>query len=56
MHYRGIGVSDQFHVHAPSEHTIKGQSYPLELHIVHLPIDKSEWNSKIDSSNLEAVT
>lgn len=25
----------QFHVHAPSEHTIDGQSYPLEIHIVH---------------------
>src|SRR5687767_6953846 len=25
----------QFHYHAPSEHTIAGQHFPLELHIVH---------------------
>lgn len=25
----------QFHGHAPSEHTIDGRSYPLELHFVH---------------------
>ena len=26
----------QFHFHAPSEHTVDGSSYPLELHLVHL--------------------
>ena len=26
----------QFHFHAPSEHTVDGTSYPLELHLVHL--------------------
>ena len=26
----------QFHFHAPSEHTLDGQSFPLELHLVHL--------------------
>lgn len=25
----------QFHVHTPSEHTIAGESYPMELHLVH---------------------
>lgn len=25
----------QFHVHAPSEHTVDGESYPLEVHFVH---------------------
>lgn len=25
----------QFHFHAPSEHTINGESYDLELHLVH---------------------
>ena len=26
----------QFHFHAPSEHTLDGASYPLEMHLVHL--------------------
>jgi carbonic anhydrase len=25
----------QFHLHAPSEHTVNGKSFPLELHLVH---------------------
>jgi carbonic anhydrase len=25
----------QFHFHAPSEHTIGSQKYPIELHLVH---------------------
>jgi carbonic anhydrase len=25
----------QFHVHAPSEHTVNGRSFPLEIHFVH---------------------
>jgi len=25
----------QFHFHAPSEHTVKGSHYPLEMHLVH---------------------
>ncbi len=25
----------QFHVHAPSEHTVNGRSFPLEVHFVH---------------------
>lgn len=25
----------QFHFHAPSEHTVEGRHYDLELHIVH---------------------
>ena len=29
----------QFHVHAPSEHTIEGERYPLELHFVHRNAD-----------------
>jgi carbonic anhydrase len=27
----------QFHFHAPSEHTLNGKSYPMEVHFVHLP-------------------
>ena len=26
----------QFHFHAPSEHTVDGMSYPLEMHLVHV--------------------
>ena len=26
----------QFHFHAPSEHTVDGASYPMELHLVHV--------------------
>jgi carbonic anhydrase len=26
----------QFHFHTPSEHTLNGQQYPLELHLVHV--------------------
>ena len=26
----------QFHFHAPSEHTVDGTSYPLEVHFVHV--------------------
>jgi len=26
----------QFHFHAPSEHTVDGTSYPLEMHLVHV--------------------
>jgi carbonic anhydrase len=29
----------QFHMHAPSEHTIDGRSYDLEVHIVHTNAD-----------------
>ena len=27
---------DEFHLHGPSEHTVNGVSYPLELHMVHV--------------------
>ncbi len=29
----------QFHYHAPSEHTVNGESFPAELHIVHKSAD-----------------
>src|SRR5262249_22013849 len=29
----------QFHFHAPSEHTIAGEHYPLEVHLVHRDAD-----------------
>ena len=31
----------QFHFHTPSEHTIDGRSFPLELHLVHQAADKN---------------
>jgi carbonic anhydrase len=41
----GVGVSyelKQFHVHAPSEHSLDGKRYPMEMHFVHLPSDASD--------------
>jgi carbonic anhydrase len=29
----------QFHFHAPSEHTLDGQSFPMEIHLVHVNAD-----------------
>jgi carbonic anhydrase len=29
----------QFHLHTPSEHTLNGQSFPMELHFVHRDVD-----------------
>lgn len=29
----------QFHFHAPSEHTLDGQSFPIEMHLVHKSAD-----------------
>lgn len=31
----------QFHFHAPGEHTVAGQSYPLEMHLVHRAASKA---------------
>jgi carbonic anhydrase len=32
---------DQYHLHAPSEHTIGEKYYDLELHLVHKRLDQS---------------
>ena len=32
----------QFHFHAPSEHRLNGQEYPLEMHLVHKTADESK--------------
>src|SRR4029077_14774982 len=31
----------QFHFHTPSEHTVDGKAFPLEMHLVHQAVDKS---------------
>lgn len=31
----------QFHFHTPSEHTVDGKTFPLELHLVHQASDKN---------------
>ena len=30
----------QYHFHSPSEHTVNGRHYPMEMHLVHLSQDK----------------
>ena len=30
---------DQFHFHSPSEHTVDGKSFPMEMHLVHKSAD-----------------
>ena len=30
----------QFHFHGPSEHTVNGKSFPMEMHLVHVSADK----------------
>ena len=30
----------QYHFHSPSEHTVNGRHYPMEMHLVHLSKDK----------------
>lgn len=37
----------QFHVHAPSEHTVNGYNYDLELHVVHSYSDGQSGNAVI---------
>lgn len=32
----------QFHFHAPSEHTLNGQDFPIEMHLVHKTVDDSK--------------
>lgn len=31
----GVFTLSQFHFHSPSEHTVEGRSFPLEMHLVH---------------------
>jgi carbonic anhydrase len=36
LHVKGIKFElKQFHFHSPSEHTVGGEYYPMELHLVH---------------------
>ena len=38
-----VTKGNTFHFHMPSEHTINGQSYPLEAHFVTYPAPIEEW-------------
>lgn len=42
--------SANYHFHAPSEHTINGVQYPLELHIVHLAMDNANGTNSTFTS------
>ncbi len=37
---------NQFHFHSPSEHTLNGQHFPLEMHMVH----KLFWNTTTNTT------
>ncbi|KAJ7551656.1 hypothetical protein O6H91_06G023500 [Diphasiastrum complanatum] len=35
--FRGVNYSlTEFHLHTPSEHTVDGKSYPMEMHLTHV--------------------
>jgi hypothetical protein len=42
---------NQFHFHSPSEHTINGVHYPLEMHMVHKLFQASASNTTIVPGN-----
>jgi len=42
----------QFHFHTPSEHLINGQSYALELHLVHIPLAPHSIESESNQTTL----
>lgn len=44
---RTVAAVEQFHFHAPSEHTVKGQHYDLEMHIVFFNLPTEEWKTEI---------
>jgi hypothetical protein len=42
---------NQFHFHSPSEHTINGAHYPLEMHMVHKLFQASADNTTVVPAN-----
>ena len=47
---------NQFHFHSPSEHTINGAHYPLEMHMVHKLYQASASNTTIVPANTAGAT
>jgi carbonic anhydrase len=45
----------QFHLHAPSEHTIDGEEYAAELHLVHRDEDKDEEQNDTNQKDNEEL-
>eukprot|EP00171_Calliarthron_tuberculosum_P006217 IDg6217t1 len=45
----------QSHLHSPSEHTINGKHYSLELHLVHVNEDDKRCMGSIDLSSLTGM-
>ncbi len=41
---------NQFHFHSPSEHTINGAHYPLEMHMVHKLFYNTTTNATISAA------
>ena len=44
---KGLNKLFQFHMHAPSEHTVEGKNYPLELHIIHTDAETGRFGTVI---------
>lgn len=42
-------VANQFHFHAPSEHTINGEYMDLEMHTVHYPASSGGMKDSADA-------
>eukprot|EP00960_Hanusia_phi_P015906 468914-Hanusia_phi.AAC.5 len=43
-------ILEQFHMHTPSEHTVDGKHYDLEIHFVHKTDDPQAKNKVTDSA------
>ena len=52
----GGAASQSVEFHSPSEHTIRGRSFDLEMQIVLDSIDRDLWEIVVDHSKVEENT